>query len=88
MLRRELQAYGGGLYDKQEIVGLTKLDATPADYADELAAELRAAGAGHVMCLSSVTGSGVTDMLRQLIAVIETSRAKEAEPEEVEPWSP
>ncbi|MGB1757716.1 MAG: GTPase, partial [Candidatus Puniceispirillaceae bacterium] len=88
MLRRELQAYGGGLYDKPEIVGLTKLDATPADYADELAAELRAAGAGHVMCLSSVTGSGVTDMLRQLIAVIETSRAKEAEPEEVEPWSP
>jgi len=27
-------------------------------------------------------------MLRQLINVIETSRAKEAEPEEAVPWSP
>ena len=88
MLRRELQAYGGGLADKPEIVGLTKLDATPDDYADELDAELRHAGAKHVMALSAVTGRGVTDMLRQLIAVIETSRAKEAEPEEAEPWSP
>ena len=88
MLRRELQAYGGGLYDKPEIVGLTKLDATPADYADELAAELRTAGADHVMCLSSVTGSGVTDILRQLIAVVETSRAKDAKSEEEAPWSP
>ena len=49
---------------------------------------LRTAGAGKVMCLSSVTGSGVIDMLRQLIAVIETSQAKDAKPEEVEPWSP
>ena len=88
MLRHELQTYGGGLYEKPEIVGLTKLDATPADYVDELATELHAAGACHVMCLSSVTGSGVTDMLRQLIAVIETSRAKNAEPKEIEPWSP
>ena len=88
MLRRELQAYGGGLYVKPEIVGLTKLDATPADYVDELAAELRAAGAGHVMYLSSVTGSGVTELLRQLTAVIEKSQAKETKPEEVEIWSP
>ena len=88
MLRNELKAYGGDLYDKPEIVGLTKLDATPDDYADELAAELRHAGAKHVMALSAATGRGVTDMLRQLIAVIETRRAKEAEPEEAEPWSP
>ena len=88
ILRSELQAYGGGLYDKPEIVGLTKLDATPTDYADELAVELRAAGAGHLMSLSSVTGSGVTEMLRKLIAEIENSRAKEAELVEVELWSP
>ncbi|MEC8109270.1 MAG: GTPase ObgE [Pseudomonadota bacterium] len=88
VLRRELKAYGGGLYEKPEIVGLTKLDATPADYADELAAKLRATGASHVICLSSVTGIGVTIMLRQLIAVIETSPAKDAGPEKVEPWSP
>ena len=88
MLRNELKAYGGDLYDKPEIVGLTKLDATPEDYAADLAIALQDAGAGQVLALSSVTGSGVTTMLRQLINVIETSRAKEAEPEEAVPWSP
>jgi GTP-binding protein len=88
MLRHELKAYGGDLYDKPEIVGLTKLDATPEDYAADLAKALKDAGAGQVLALSSVTGSGVTTMLRQLINVIETSRAKEAEPEEAVPWSP
>jgi GTP-binding protein len=77
-----------GFYDKPEIVGLTKLDATPEDYAADLAIALQEAGAGQVLALSSVTGSGVTTMLRQLINVIETSRAKEAEPEEAVPWSP
>ena len=88
MLRNELKAYGGDLYDKPEIVGLTKLDATPEDYAADLAIALQEAGAGQVLALSSVTGSGVTTMLRQLINVIETSRAKEAEPREALPWSP
>jgi tRNA A37 threonylcarbamoyladenosine biosynthesis protein TsaE len=64
------------------------LDATPEDYAADLAIALQDAGAGQVLALSSVTGSGVTTMLRQLINVIETSRAKEAEPEEAVPWSP
>tara|TARA_B110000305_G_scaffold240625_1_gene311827 strand:+ start:1176 stop:2210 length:1035 start_codon:yes stop_codon:yes gene_type:complete len=88
MLRNELKAYGGDLYDKPEIVGLTKLDATPEDYAADLVIALQEAGAGQVLALSSVTGSGVATMLRQLINVIETSRAKEAEPEEAVPWSP
>ena len=88
MLRNELKAYSDNLYDKPEIVGLTKLDATPEDYAADLTIALQEAGAGQVLALSSVTGSGVTTMLRQLINVIETSRAKEAEPEEAVPWSP
>ena len=88
MLRNELKAYSDDLYDKPEIVGLTKLDATPGDYATDLTLALQEAGAGQVLALSSVTGSGVTTMLRQLINVIETSRAKEAEPEEAVPWSP
>ncbi len=88
ILRRELKAYGNGLDEKPEIVGLTKLDATPPDYARDLAAELCAAGASRVMCLSSITGIGVTAMLRQLISIVETSRTKNAIPREVEAWSP
>ena len=87
-LRAELKAYGGDLYEKPELVALTKLDATPEDYADDLVVALQDQGADHVMCLSAVTGRGVTSALRALVAVIEESRAKEAEPEDVEPWSP
>ena len=88
ILRRELQAYGSGLSDKPEIVGLTKLDAIPPDYADELAAKLCNAGAKHVISLSAVTGNGITNILRQLIAVIEASCTKIESSEEAKPWSP
>lgn len=88
ILRRELLEYGGGLSEKPEIVGLTKLDATPEDYAEDVAAALRAAGAEAVLSLSSVTGAGVTQMLRRLISIIEDAVAEENRPEEEEPWSP
>jgi len=87
-LRRELAEYGGGLAEKPEIVGLTKLDATPVDYAEEVCTALRAAGAESVLTLSSVAGTGVTDVLRRLISIIDNAKAEEARPEEVEPWSP
>ncbi len=87
-LRRELAEYGGGLAEKPEIVGLTKLDATPVDYAEEVGKALRAAGAESVLTLSSVAGTGVTDVLRRLISIIDNAKAEEARPEEVEPWSP
>ena len=88
ILRAELKAYGGDLYDKLEIVGLTKLDATPEGYAADLTKALKDEGAVTILALSAVTGTGVTPMLRQLIAVIEASRAKEQEPKEAAPWSP
>ena len=72
--------------DKTEIVGLTKLDATPKDYAEDVAAALRDAGAEAVLSLSSVTGAGVTTMLRRLIGVIEEAVTTESHPEEEEPW--
>ena len=88
ILRAELKAYGGDLHDKPEIVGLTKLDATPEDYAADLAKTLQDAGAGTVLTLSAVTGTGVIPMLRELIAVIETSQAMAHEPKGAVPWSP
>ena len=87
-LRNELKAYGSDLYEKPELVALTKLDATPDDYAADLITALKKAGAGTVLALSSVSGAGVTDALRQLVAVIDDSRTKEALPKEAVPWSP
>ena len=88
MLRAELKAYSGDLYAKLEIVGLTKLDATPEGYAADLSKALKDEGAGTVLSLSAVTGTGVKTMLREIINVIESSRAKEQEPREAVPWSP
>ncbi len=88
MLRAELRAYKGDLYDKPEIVGLTKLDAIPKDYADDLAKALKNVGANTVLALSAVTGAGVTPMLRHLIDIIERNQLKEREPKEAVPWSP
>ena len=87
-LRDELAAYGGGLADKQEVLALTKIDAAPEGYADDVRDALQKAGAGAVTTLSSVSGAGVRDLLRLLMGTIESSRAAEAAPQEPVPWSP
>ncbi|MEL0132789.1 MAG: GTPase ObgE, partial [Rhodobiaceae bacterium] len=87
-LRDELAAYGGGLADKQEVLALTKIDAAPEGYAEDVRDALREAGAGAVTTLSSVSGAGVRDLLRQLMRTIESARAAEAAPQEPVPWSP
>ncbi len=65
-VREELEAYGGGLAEKPELVGLNKSDAmTPREASARLAA-LRKASGRAVMLLSGVTGQGVPEVLREL----------------------
>ena len=89
-IRDELAAYDEtGLAQKTEIIALSKADSAPADYLDDLSAALKAEGADNVMHLSSVTGQGVTDVLRALYAVITKEIADElAKEQDDEPWSP
>jgi GTP-binding protein len=87
-LRDELAAYGGGLADKQEVLALTKIDAAPDGYAEDVRDALQQAGAGMVTTLSSVSGTGVRDLLRHLMRTIESAREAEAAPQETVPWSP
>ena len=90
MIRDELAAYDEtGLAQKREIIVLSKADSAPADYLDDLKQALRQEGADDVMVMSSVTGQGVTDVLRALYAVIVQEVAAElAKEEDDEPWSP
>jgi GTP-binding protein len=87
-LRDELAAYGSGLADKQEVLALTKIDAAPDGYAEDVRDALQQAGAGMVTTLSSVSGTGVRDLLRHLMSTIESAREAEAAPQETVPWSP
>ena len=73
-IREELSAYGAGLDEKPEIVGLNKADAIPEeDLADKLAA-LEAASDSPVLVLSGVTGRGVPPVLHALLARIKGER--------------
>ena len=65
-VREELAAYGGGLAEKPELIGLNKADAmTPREASARLAA-LRKASGRAVMLLSGVSGQGVPEVLREL----------------------
>jgi GTP-binding protein len=80
-IREELAAYGHGLADKPEIIGLNKIDAL---HPDALKAKLRrlrrAAGRGaDILPLSGVAGAGVPEVLAALFATLAEERAPEGE---------
>ena len=69
-VRDELAAYGGGLAEKPELIGLNKTDAMTPREASARAAALRKASGRPVMLLSGVTGQGVPEVLRALQNII------------------
>jgi len=80
-IRRELAAYGHGLAQKPEIVGLNKTDALDAEAVSAKRRQLqRAAGRGAtVLPLSGATGAGVPELLSRLSAALAEKRAAERE---------
>jgi GTPase len=83
-VRAELEAYGQGLAEKQEIVALSKADALDETALKQQAARLKRAAKREPLILSSATGRGVTEALRALAADIPVSGRHEA----VEPAAP
>ena len=88
-VRAELTAYGQGLADKPEIVALNKADALTAGEIKEQTARLERAAKKQPFVISAVSGKGVPEVLRALIAVIEKARDREVEPTTVSAaWQP
>jgi len=94
-LRAELEAYGGGLAGKTEILALNKIDALDDALAETQAAELAEAAGRRpeeILRLSGATGAGVPEMLRALAGRIKAWRQAEGlEPTakrsaEAQPW--
>ncbi|MEM9643301.1 MAG: GTPase, partial [Pseudomonadota bacterium] len=80
----ELEAYGGDLADKPRVTVLNKIDALDAKERAAAQHVLAAASGGPVMSMSSVSRSGVTDVLRSLRMLVdpepeENPRAEGAE---------
>ncbi|WP_299625672.1 GTPase ObgE [Pelagibius sp.] len=78
-VRQELTAYGAGLADKVEVVGLNKTDAIDPEELTAKRAALEAASSAPVLCLSGVSREGVDQVLGQLLQHIEAARAARAE---------
>ncbi|HLY56796.1 MAG TPA: GTPase ObgE [Stellaceae bacterium] len=75
LIRDELEAYGAGLTEKEEVIGLNKLDAIPEDEVEAKLDALRAAApGGTILPLSGATGTGVPLVLRTLRAEILEAR--------------
>ena len=72
IVRGELEAYGQGLEDKQEIVALSKIDALDAATREEVQNKLAKATGTQPIMLSAASGEGMKDGLRMIRRAIET----------------
>jgi GTP-binding protein len=87
-VRDELDAYGGQLTDKIEIVALNKIDAVEPDELKKQKDRLKRAAKKTPLLISAATGAGVKEALRALVEVIGekpvTDKAKSAA--QMAPW--
>lgn len=88
IVRGEIEAYGGGLADKPEIVALNKIDAlTPAEASRKRSALSRAIGK-EVRLVSGVSGEGVRDLTIEVAKQVQASRPAAKAEAPAEDWTP
>jgi GTP-binding protein len=88
-VRTELEAYGGGLADKVEVVALNKADALTPEILKRQVAHLKRAANKTPLVISAATGEGVREVLRALLQAIEENRTHhEAPPAVAQSWRP
>jgi GTP-binding protein len=88
-VRGELEAYGGGLSAKPEIVALNKCDAMDSGDAESRRAALAKEIGKPVRLISGVSGQGVRELAGEILIAVREARGEEkraAEP--VQDWSP
>jgi len=88
-VRTELEAYGGQLGDKIEIVALNKIDAVDPDELKKQKDRLKRAAKKTPLLISGAVGTGVKEALRALAELIGEApvsvKAKGAA--QMEPWT-
>ena len=78
-VRAELAAYGNGLDEKREIVALSKIDALDDETLKKQRDRLKRAAKQTPMLLSAVAGKGVTEVLHELLKIIDEARGTAGE---------
>lgn len=90
-IRTELEAYGGGLAQKEEILALNKIDALDPETLEERRSALEAASGGTVLTISGATGRNVDAVLYGVLDVLDHNKDNEARSSHSEPeakWTP
>jgi GTPase len=85
VVRAELDAYGAGLTDKVEVIGLNKVDSLSPAAIKTLTTKLKRASKAEILALSGATGDGIDAVLNRLLDGIPTRAAPEVEASD---WSP
>ncbi|MEH6714516.1 GTPase ObgE [Parasphingorhabdus flavimaris] len=67
---KELEKYGGGLAEKPQILALNKADLLDEELMADVANQLRAAGAEHVLPVSGATGEGLDAALDKILEAV------------------
>jgi len=91
IIRAEVEAYGGGLETKPEVLALSKADAVGASELDEKARALETASGTKPLIVSAATGEGVDGVLQALVREIEAVRSRalsEPLPRASQGWRP
>ena len=76
-VRRELDAYGGGLPKKRELVALNKCDALSNQLIKDMKRSLEDETEKPVLVTSSIAGTGLNEVLRRLVSEVARHRADE-----------
>jgi GTP-binding protein len=88
-VRRELEAYGGDLANKPEIVALSKIDTVDKAVLQAQAGRLQRAAKQTPLRLSAATGVHLTETLRRVLAMIDEAKtAKTVQPAAAAEWHP
>src|SRR5215510_9059682 len=88
-VRAELEAYGGGLAEKAEVIALNKADALTPEALKQQMARLKRAAKKTPLVISAATGDGVREVLRALWQAIEDNRVHDrAAPAVAQSWRP
>jgi GTPase len=78
IVRKEIEAYGGGLAEKPEIVALSKVDALDPETRKKQMQRLKRACGQAPLALSAVARQGVPEALAALIGIIDGARESDA----------
>lgn len=73
IVRAELEAYGGGLAEKPEVIALTKTDALIPELVDDQRQQVEAVAGQTVHDISAIAGDNLRPVLRELAKYVDRS---------------